>query len=303
MDTKHFTNNQWTELEPFLDIQDTPKGLVKPPTNKVVQIATQAPMPYLAIGNPANGFRLLKNAVIQGAGFDFLAKCADVMRPRGYKSNKVGVASRSNHKAARAFDYDQSSRYIIVVSEPQGTQQFFRTWLKCANQDGSQGIKVTLKDIRGYIVTGYYFDFTACALKFNWVRIPAWKGWSVRGSGYTKMEFWHYQMMEGLSWDEAMTFLYGDVDNIKDSRKPANTRILGLNDRGAAVRNLQEKLSKLVNPKTKLPYLPRHEVDGVYGIHTQLAVKLFQENNGLDSDGLYGPNTRNILELLSKGIK
>ncbi len=210
------------------------------------------------------------------------------------RNGKVVVAGNCGD----AFDYDQASKSLVVVSEPHGLQQFFRTWLHCTKQDGSLGVNVTLKDIRGYTVKGWYFDFTAAAERLGWQRIPAWKGWTVKGVGYTKMEFWHYQCTEGLSFDEAMDFLYNDVSKvIVDSRKNPPERILGLNDRGSAVRNIQDKLSRILD-KDKRPYLSRDEVDGVFGKVTQTAVKRLQEAYGLDSDGLVGSNTRALIERL-----
>jgi hypothetical protein len=211
------------------------------------------------------------------------------------RNGKVAVSANCGD----AFDYDQASRALCVVSEPHGLQQYFRTWLKCAKQDGTQGVQTTLKDIRKFTVKGWYFDFTGAAERYGWQRIPAWRGWSLSGSGYNKMEFWHYQNTEGLSFDEAMNFLYNDMAKVvKDSRKNDIDRILGLNDRGAAVRNLQEKLTKILD-KSKNPYLPRNEVDGVFGKTTQTAVKRLQDDYGLDADGLVGPNTRELIERLT----
>lgn len=274
-------------------------GIPKAPSTRTVYMGTAAPMPYLRTGAPADGFRKLRKAVLEGAGFDFLAKVADMMRDKNFQSGKVGVANRSRHKCGDAFDYDQESRAIVVVKEPAGTQTFFRTWLRTAKQDGTQGIKVTLRDIRGHTVSGWYFDFTACAERLQWRRIPAWVGWSLTGNGYNKMEFWHYQLTEGLSFDEAMEFLYGNHSSgsVRDVRKPNTYRVLGLNDRGSAVRNIQDKLSKILDESGK-SYLPRQEVDGVYGKVTQTAIKRLQERFKLDVDGLVGPNTRQLIETL-----
>lgn len=294
------TITEQKNIPPFIDI-DTPKTLmlgITKPSPKVEAISTKAPMPFLRSGKPANAFKQLKKVINEGAGFDFLVQCADVMRDKGFNSSKIGVAYRSRHKCGDAFDYDQSSKALIVVSEPHGLQQFFRTWLYCIKQDGTQGLSVTLKDIRGYTVKGWYFDFTAAAERLGWQRIPAWKGWSIKGSGYNKMEFWHYQITEGLSFDEAMDYLYNPLSKvIVDSRKNPPERILGLNDRGSAVRNIQDKLNRILD-KNKQPFLPRNEVDGVFGKITQTAVKRLQEAYGLDADGLVGPNTRALIESL-----
>jgi hypothetical protein len=272
------------------------------PSTKVEAVPTKAGMPFLRVGKPANAFRQLKKVVIAGAGFDYLAVCADVMRSKNFQSSKIGVAYRSRHKAGDAVDLDQSTNKIIVVSEPHGTQQYFRMWLRCEKQDGTLGINITLNDVRGYRVKGWYFDLTSAAERIGWQRIPAWKGWGVKGSSYNKMEFWHYQITEGLSFDEAMDFLYNDLSKvIPDSRKNPPERIIGLNDRGSAVRNIQEKLSKILDSKG-IPYLPREEVDGVFGKITQTAVKRLQETYGLNDDGLVGPDTRQLIEVLSSKI-
>lgn len=304
---KYALNSDFT-IEPFTTnpayamraIEPRKASRIAAPSLKTVYMAVQAPIPYLRAGAPADGFRKLRRAVQEGAGFDFLAKVADMMRAKDFRSSKVGVADRSRHKCGDAFDYDQTSTSIVVVSEPQGIQQFFRTWLRCAKQDGSLGIKVTLRDIRGHTVTGWYFDFTACAERLQWRRIPAWKGWSLHGNGYNKMEFWHYQLTEGLSWSEAMNFLYGSptITSVRDVREPAPIRTLGLNDRGSAVRNLQDRLSR-INDESGKPYLPRDEVDGVFGRVTQAAVKRLQERYKLDVDGLVGVHTRQLIETLA----
>lgn len=268
---------------------------------KTVYMGTESSMPYLRQGKPANSFRALRKTVQAEAGFDFLAKC-DLLRPLNYVSKNPGVRHRSRHKTGDSFDYDRNDKRVVVVSEPQGTAQYFRTWIRCEKQDGSQGVPFPfptgqqLVDIRGREHTGYYYDFTAAAERLGWQRIQAWRGWQ---DSYELMEFWHYQCTEGLSFDEAMEFLYSGVGRsttVNDIRKPAHYRILGLNDRGSAVRNLQDKLAKL--KKNGKPYLARIEVDGVFGVPTQFAAKRLQEDHTLDGDGLIGPLTRNLIDAL-----
>lgn len=268
---------------------------------KTVFMGTDSPMPYLRQGKPANAFRALRKTVQVEAGFDFLAKC-DLMRPLNYVSKNPGVKHRSRHKTGDSFDINRNDSRLVVVSEPHGTAQYFRLWLKCEKQDGSQGIPFPsqksgeLRDFRGNTHGGFFFDFTAAAERLGWQRIQAWSGWQ---DGYDLMEFWHYQCTEGLSFDEAMEFLYSGVGRsttVNDIRKPAHYRILGLNDRGSAVRNLQDKLTKI--KKDGKPYLSRIEVDGVYGVPTQFAAKRLQEDHHLDGDGLAGPLTRNLIDAL-----
>lgn len=56
------------------------------------------------------------------------------------------------------------------------------------------------------------------------------------------------------------------------------------NDRGSAVRKLQNRL-------IELGYLPQGSADGAYGYQTYNAVRDFQRANGLDVDGTAGPAT------------
>ncbi len=234
-----------------------------------------APQPYMH-RDAAAAFHLMRVEVIAEAGFDFFALCGDIKRDASLVSTKDGVAFRSWHKTGRAVDYDQTSKYLVIVSEPTGGKQYFRTYLKCAKQDGSLGTKRKLRDMRGYDVNVYVIDLTAIAEKHQFKRIPAWDGWR---KNYNRREFWHYQYNpQNLTWDAAMLELRGKV-------RPAADMVLGLNDRGDAVRAVQAKLAS-----KKL--LPQSEVDGVFGAKTKAAVIKFQSANGLSVDGLVGPATR-----------
>jgi len=166
----------------------------------LVKIQADAPQPYMH-PKAAAAFDRLRAAVRQGSGTDFLARCGDVHRPANFHSTKDGVADRSWHKTGRAFDYDQTSTRLVIVLEPKSGKQFFRTYLYCKKQDGSMGVKKTVRDYRGGSASGYLFDFTAAAEAVGFKRIPAWTGWQRH---YNRREFWHYQFDEGLSWDAAM---------------------------------------------------------------------------------------------------
>lgn len=243
----------------------------------LVPVKTKTPNPAMAKMRPeaARRFNKLREQVYIESGVDFLATCGDVLRPANFKSNKSGVAKRSWHKTGRAFDYDQNSPALVLVSEVHGGRQYFRTYLKCSRQDGSFGVKKTVKDMRGYSVTAYLFDFTAAAEAIGFERIPAWNGWQRE---YNYREFWHYQFDEGLTWDTAMLQLRGKA-------RPADDEVIGLNDRGESVRVVQAKLADL-------GLLPKTEIDGVFGAKSKAAVAAFQKKNGLAEDGLVGPATK-----------
>lgn len=259
-------------------------GVSAPPSSNVERIDTIAPMPFLRRGKPVDAFFKLKSACQKGAGFDFLAVCGDVMRDRNFQSNKPGVASKSRHKCGQAFDYNQADKHLIIVSEPKDGEQYFRTWLKCDKQDGSQGTKVALKDIRGFKTNVYSWDFTKAAESLGWKRIPAWDGWE---RSYTKKEFWHYQLTEGTTYQQAIDFLYKN-----NTPEPVvDLTVLKLGSKGDEVKLLQTQLHQL-------GFLPTSGIDDKFGPRTEAAVKAFQKANGLRPDGEVGPLTRNKLNQL-----
>ena len=64
----------------------------------------------------------------------------------------------------------------------------------------------------------------------------------------------------------------------------ARYETLRFNDRGNAVRQMQNRL-------IELGYMPAGSADGAYGYQTYNAVRDFQRANGLDNDGVAGPAT------------
>lgn len=242
----------------------------------LVKISAMAPTPKMH-RTAAAAFERLRFAVREGAGFDFLAKLGDALRPANFVSDKDGVANRSWHKTGRAFDYDQTCSRLIIVSEPRAGKQYFRTYLLCADRTGRHGVKKTLRDYRGGSASGYVFDFTAAAESLGFKRIPAWSGWQ---KNYNRREFWHYQLDEGLTWAAAMAQL------------KANSRVYGLNDRGPVVVQIQQRLFEL-------GFLPSSEIDGVFGAKTKTALQSLQASKALSADGLAGPNTLKALEIVN----
>ena len=182
----------------------------KPPSPNVEFMDVKAGKPFLRKGVPADTFRALRQKVIGEAGFDFLDEFGDMMRSRTFKPppGKKGVAKKSRHQCGDAFDYNQDEPNLVLVREDIGGQTYFRTYLKCAKQDGSMGTLKSVTTVNGKKVKSHLYDFTEAAGSQGWHRIPAHKGWKLTGPNYNKMEFWHYQNTEGKSWEEAMNFLY-----------------------------------------------------------------------------------------------
>jgi hypothetical protein len=243
-------------------------------TGNLIKISAAAPMP-LMVAPAAAAFEKLRKKIASESGRDFLARLADCYRPADYRSTKTGVANRSWHKTGRAFDYDQSADYLVVVKEPIRGSVFFRTYLKC---EAGRGRRLEVLDYRGYLVSGNLYDFTAEAERLGWQRISAWRGWQRH---YNYREFWHYQFTEDLTFDEA---LRGVRNEAKSGQKP----LLRVGSKGKDVRVLQEALNRA-------GLLRINEIDGRFGPITRQAVIAFQRQSKLEPDGIVGSKTSALL--------
>jgi peptidoglycan hydrolase-like protein with peptidoglycan-binding domain/murein DD-endopeptidase MepM/ murein hydrolase activator NlpD len=93
------------------------------------------------------------------------------------------------------------------------------------------------------------------------------------------------------------TIVADDEAAPEEAERPAltTTEVLGPGDRGEAVADLQALLAEL-------GYQPG-PADGIYGDRTLRAVRAFQADAGIESDGLVGPGTRAALrEALTGGL-
>ena len=154
-----------------------------------------APLPFLR-SDAAESFNALRDAVTDGAGFDFLARCGDMLRVGNAKALKLGAAFNSRHKKGEAFDYNQEDPRVLLVREDGLKGLRWRTYLLCRKQDGSLCTKADLYTDNAGFVSAYVFDFTAAAEEFGWERIYAQPGWTREP---TKKEFWHYQLRRDAS--------------------------------------------------------------------------------------------------------
>ena len=167
-----------------------PAPLLEAENESFLEMQVDAPMPFLK-REAAQSFKNLRRAVIEGAGFDFLAKVGDMLRVGRAKPTKVGAAFNSRHKKGEAFDYNQEDSRVLLVREYGNSGLQWRTYLLCERQDGSLGTKTRLYTDNAGVVSAYVFDFTATAAQFGWERIHAQHGWQ---KDATKKEFWHYQV-------------------------------------------------------------------------------------------------------------
>jgi putative peptidoglycan binding protein len=246
-----------------------------------------AGMPYLRSGKPADMFATLRQKIIKETGFDFLTTFGDMMRAQNYTTNQAGVSNKSRHKCGDAFDYNQGDARLTVIQEPRNGHMYFRTYLRCIKQDGSQG---ELHSLSGGPAK-YYCDFTSIAEALGWHRIRAQGGWQ---NTWKKREFWHYQLTEGYTFDQGMELLYGNHDSVA---APIEYPTVALNDRDDEdlyhgprhVRQVQAQLHVLNLLQ------PVSEVDGAFGPKSENALKAFQEQKGLPVTGKADAETRRAL--------
>ena len=166
------------------------KSTVKTDDESFLSLDVAAPLPFLR-KDAAEKFNALRAAVIEGAGFDFLARCGDMFRLGNAKTLKVGSAFNSRHKKGEAFDYNQEDPRVLLVREYGVKGLKWRTYLLCERQDGRLCTKRELHTDNAGFISAYVFDFTAAAEQFGWQRIHAQSGWTTEP---TKKEFWHYEL-------------------------------------------------------------------------------------------------------------
>jgi hypothetical protein len=249
-----------------------------------VRIETDAPKPYMH-PDVAPQFNELRRAVRMQSGVDFLARCGDVLRDPDFHSSKDGVAERSWHKTGRAFDYDQSSPHFLFEKDIIGGRVYFRTFIICALQNGTQGTKRQVRDFRGQMHNKYVVDFTALAEKQGFHRIPAWRGWETH---YNRREFWHYQKDDGLTWEAAMQQIRSADTKAAALAAAEAKKYIGLNDRDS---NTGGRVSQVETRLVFYKFLAPEEKDGTFDADTLRAVRGFQAANGLKQDGIVGPLT------------
>ena len=273
------------------------KAPPRPPSPNTVFIENiTAPMPFLRKGVPAEMFAALRRKVIREAGFDFLSAFGDMMRGRGFTTTKQGASNRSRHKCGDAFDYNQADRRFVLVKEPRGGRMYWRTYLLCAKQDGSQGESLRIQNeqllapVQGS-APRYYYDFTSAAEALGWQRIRAQVGYQ---TVYNKKEFWHYQNIEGYSFDEALELLYGNSGNVRPRPRFPTVRP-GDRDNDNEVNVLRDVRQVQAQLYLLKLLAPLKEVDGGFGSKTETALKTFQQREGLPVTGIADEATRRLL--------
>lgn len=169
---------------------DVPAPSIRAEDDSFLSLDVVVPLPFLR-KDAAERFNVLRAAVLDGAGFDFLARCGDMFRMGNTRTLKLGAALNSRHKKGEAFDYNQEDPRVLLVREYGLKGLKWRTYLLCQRQDGTLCTKKELYTDNAGFVAAYVFDFTAAAEEFGWERIHAQPGWT---NTPAKKEFWHYQL-------------------------------------------------------------------------------------------------------------
>jgi hypothetical protein len=191
------------------------------------ELAVNAPAPYLS-DRVDQSFTALRRRVEALAGWDFLGQLENLYTPMELQP-LPGQSPFTWNKAGRAFDYDSdhplaADPLVEITREDLGYEIFWHTYLRAAQQDGTQG--EPLRDLpwdfrarfgsepRYYdqggkwkesIPSGYYVDFTTVAADYGWLPSPAGDNWRTY---FPVTNYWHYEKRQGLGWEQAMLELY-----------------------------------------------------------------------------------------------
>ncbi len=211
--------------------------------------------PYQLEERAAASFDALRAEVLARTGWDYLGKLSDAFRLI-YMHGRTRYGYFSWHKTGRAIDLRmelldaEGEQQLELVREDIDSETYWRMYIRCFKQDGSQGepLKVTPwrywwqidpdLDPEGYeqggrpkpIPGGYYVDFTEIAKRFGWERIAAYTTEDYHWHQHTlRTEYWHYQYMEGLLWYEAMLEIYPE-EMLRDYFTWEKARELGFPD-------------------------------------------------------------------------
>jgi TolB protein len=175
-----------------------------------------------------DSFTALRARVLAESGHDFLSELSDAWRRMDYYS--PGSSYTSWHKAGRAVDTlvdylspNRQERWLEVALEPGGGEVLWRLYLRCVEQDGSQGAPLTVRpwdltaDARSNgrggrfkrMPNGYYVDLTDLMAQYGWLRISSWDHPEFHWyDSFIGLEYWHFQKRDRLLWYDAMLELY-----------------------------------------------------------------------------------------------
>jgi TolB protein len=195
-----------------------------PLSAQLVTVDVNAPDPRLSSA-VLQRFQALRAAVKQQAGWDFLGTLDSAAI--GIDTPMPPKETLSWLRTGRAFAVSRaavSKGWLVVVPDPAGPQDYWRLFVRAAEQDGSQGEPLrylpwdfdartsgtpSALDSGGRfypdIPAGYYIDFTQLAAEFGFGRIASEPDWRTY---YFGINFWEFVCADGLDWSTAMDELY-----------------------------------------------------------------------------------------------
>jgi hypothetical protein len=177
---------------------------------KLQKVRVKGCLDYLRRDIVAPAFLALREEVFLATGSDFLDTCGDIFREKGFVKNHAGSVTRSPHKLGVAFDYNQGAVNLLLLRELDSGKVWWRTYLICQKQNGSQGtlVKSLKTENAGMVKNKYLLDFTETAQKHGFGRIHAKTNWQ---KIWTRREFWHYEHKEvyKAGYTALMNDLYG----------------------------------------------------------------------------------------------
>jgi TolB protein len=183
-----------------------------------------APFPQLQDSVDESFFALRSN-IVHKTGWDFLSTLENAYVP--LTSPLFPGMLDDWLYTGRGFAFNTASvnaGWTVVVREDFGAQTYWRIFLRCRFQDGSQGIPLhnliwdlyarSNGDPRAYeqggqlidaIPQGYWVDFTQIARSYGWERLPALSTWRL---ALPSAHYNEFALTDGLSWYNAMVEIY-----------------------------------------------------------------------------------------------
>lgn len=170
-------------------------------------------------------FRAMRATLAKEIGWDFLANLENAYIP--LTSPAMPDMEGRWLYTGRGFAFNDlplNAGWLSVIREDFDGQTYWRVYLRCLAQDGSQGkpLKQQPWDFHarfngnplGYEngglkisrpPQGYWFDFTDFARGYGWERLPSYSSWR---SFYQAIRFNEFAHTDGLDWRSAILEVY-----------------------------------------------------------------------------------------------
>lgn len=189
------------------------------------------PLPNVSAPNPLlldsidEAFLALRQRTSYLSGWDFLSNLENAYLPLT-SALEPGTVENWFY-TGRAFSFNPApinANWVVVIRDDIGTETYWRIFVKCRYQNGSQGIP--LRDIpwdfnarysdeplayekggafASSIPKGYWIDFTRIAQDYGWSRAPALSSWK---SAFSTAQYNVFIHKDGKDWFSAMLEIY-----------------------------------------------------------------------------------------------